>query len=194
MANFIDHYQQSTVTKTNYINLIRQYAQIYILNGVLDIQEDYNPDTGNVIVGLERSHHYFHSGFIDLIMTGIVGIRDRPDDVLEVNTMIDTSLSWFRMEEIPYKGEFSAIMLYPLTEQPHTDSLLLRSTFLLRSQRCRSVGCRWISLRYQRSGSGTRRKRHCHQTRPRNFDWVSEDRMIPQSSPASLSNHSISSL
>lgn len=107
MANFIDHYKQNVVAKKDYLNLIRQYAQIHYSNGILDLQEDYNPDTGNVIVGLDRSHHYFHSGFIDLIVTGIVGIRDRPDDVLEVNPMIDgSSLKWFRMEEIPYKGEF----------------------------------------------------------------------------------------
>ncbi|KAF5246477.1 hypothetical protein FANTH_6849 [Fusarium anthophilum] len=109
MANVLDHYPTTSqaVSVQNYISLLKQYAtQHYNKNsGTLDLQEDYNPDTGYPIVGLDRSHHYFHSGYIDLIMGGLVGIRPRQDDVLEVNPLIDTEqISYFRAENILYHG------------------------------------------------------------------------------------------
>jgi len=70
MANLLDHYDQNLVKKSDYMNLIRQYAQIHYSNGILDLQEDYDSADGSVIVGLDRSHHYFHSGFVS---TGAIG-------------------------------------------------------------------------------------------------------------------------
>lgn len=72
----------------------------------LDLEEDYHPDTGRPIVGLDRSHHYFHSGYIDLILSGLVGIRPRADDVLEVDPLLPVgkALRWFRVQDVPYHG------------------------------------------------------------------------------------------
>lgn len=108
MINLLDHYKQSTVTRNDFLRLLRQYARLHYQGDRLDLEEDYDPATGKPIVGLARSHHYFHSGFIDLMMTGLVGIRPRADDMLEVNPLIPASgtdgLSWFRAEGIPYHG------------------------------------------------------------------------------------------
>jgi hypothetical protein len=81
------------------------------------LQEDYNPDTGKVIVGLARSHHYNHSGYDDLIITGLAGLRPRADDVLEVNPLIPTGpraanpIQYFCLENVPYHGQ-SVTILY----------------------------------------------------------------------------------
>lgn len=115
MANLLDHYEnKGPVTRSDYMRLLRQYAQLHYQGDKLDLEEDYYPDTGRPIVGLDRSHHYFHSGFIDLVMTGLVGIRPRADDVLEVNPLLpeagDTqALDWFRVEDVPYHGHKVAV-------------------------------------------------------------------------------------
>lgn len=119
MANLLDHYKQDgPVTRSAYMRLLRQYAALHYQGSGkdrrLDIEEDYHPETGKPIVGLDRSHHYFHSGFNDLILTGLVGIRPRADDVLEVNPLLPDSsdpqaLSWFRMQDIPYHGHRVAV-------------------------------------------------------------------------------------
>lgn len=114
MANLLDHYRQSVVTRSDYMRLLRQYAAMHFQNGRLDIEEDYHPDTGRPIVGLARSHHYFHSGFNDLILTGLVGIRPRADDVLEVAPLLPASddaqaLRWFRVQDVPYHGHSIAV-------------------------------------------------------------------------------------
>jgi len=114
MANLLDHYRQSVVTRSDYMRLLRQYAQLHYQGDHLDIEEDYDPDTGRPIVGLARSHHYFHSGYIDLVLGGLVGIRPRADDVLEVAPLVPDrgdpqTLGWFRAEGVPYHGHRIAV-------------------------------------------------------------------------------------
>lgn len=115
MANLLDHYKASaTVTRSDYMRLLRQYAALHYQDGRLDLEEDYHPETGRPIVGLDRSHHYFHSGFVDLVLTGLVGIRPRADDVLEVNPLVPAAgdpqaLRWFRVENVPYHGHRIAV-------------------------------------------------------------------------------------
>ncbi|NWK97002.1 glycogen debranching protein [Sphingobium lactosutens] len=115
MANLLDHAKATgPVTRSAYMRLLRQYAALHYQGDRIDIEEDYHPETGKPIVGLDRSHHYFHSGFNDLILTGLVGIRPRADDVLEVNPLIpdagdSQALGWFRVQDVPYHGHKVAV-------------------------------------------------------------------------------------
>ncbi|KAF1348870.1 glycogen debranching enzyme [Delphinella strobiligena] len=114
MANLLDHYNQTVVTRSDYMRLLHQYTQLHYQGDVLNIEEDYDSATGEVIVGLARSPHYFHSGYIDLIITGVVGIRPRTDDYIEINPLLPASddgeaIAWFRAEEIPYHGANVAV-------------------------------------------------------------------------------------
>jgi hypothetical protein len=110
MANLLDHYQShGAVTRSAWMQALRQYTQMHYQGDRLDLEEDYDPETGAPIVGLDRSHHYFHSGYLDLILTGLVGIRPRADDVLDVNPLLPAAgdpqaLGWFRIERVPYHG------------------------------------------------------------------------------------------
>ncbi|KAK5790443.1 hypothetical protein VI817_007730 [Penicillium citrinum] len=117
LANLLDHYPNATeaniISKVDYTNLLKQYAQLHYnpnRGGILDLEEDYDADTGLPIVGLTRSPHYFHSGFIDLVLSGFVGIRPRADDTLEINPAADgNSISYFRAEKIAYHGHEIAV-------------------------------------------------------------------------------------
>lgn len=114
MANLLDHYQQDVVTRTDWMRLLRQYTRLHRQGDRLDLEEDYDPETGLPIVGLGRSHHYFHSGYVDLILGGLVGIRPRADDVIEINPLIPAagdpqSVAWFRAQDVPYHGHRVAV-------------------------------------------------------------------------------------
>ena len=109
IANLLDDYPPAGVSKEDYLHLLRQYThQHFIAPGEPDIQEDYNPDTGKPIVGLPRSHHYFHSTYIDLILSGLIGIRPRSDNVLEVVPLIPTEpgaeqpIHYFALQHLAY--------------------------------------------------------------------------------------------
>ncbi|KFZ36718.1 glycogen debranching protein [Shewanella mangrovi] len=109
MANLLDDYQQHAgVTKHDYMRLLEQYAALHMMNGQPDLQEDYDPDNGKVIVGLDRSHHYFHSGFNDLIISGLVGIRPQPNNSVVVAPLVpnsgDGALDYFALQDVPYHG------------------------------------------------------------------------------------------
>lgn len=111
LANLLNDYHQSVVGRGDYYRLLRQYTALHSQSGRLDIEEDYDPETGGPIVGLARSHHYFHSGYVDLILTGLVGLRPRQDNVLEVNPLVTSGgpLRWFRMQDVPYHGHLVSV-------------------------------------------------------------------------------------
>ncbi|KAL4756953.1 Six-hairpin glycosidase-like protein [Aspergillus foveolatus] len=112
LANFLDHYPVSSaagiISKKEYNSLLTQYANLHYnpsYDGILNLEEDYNADTGVPIVGLARSPHYFHSGFIDQVISGFVGIRPSAEDVLDVNPLADADeVSYFRLENVLYHG------------------------------------------------------------------------------------------
>jgi Trehalase len=111
MANALDDYTQSGLTNTQYVNLLRQFTLQQYKNGHPYIAEDYNPDTGNWIVDVpNRSEDYFHSTYNDLIVTGLAGLRPRADNIIEVKPLIDSSISYFCLQDIPYHGRDVTIL------------------------------------------------------------------------------------
>jgi hypothetical protein len=117
LANLLDDYPRAEITRADYLSLLRQYTrQHFLADGHPDLQEDYNPDTGKPIVGLARSHHYSHSTYVDLILSGLVGIRPRADDVLEVapllpeNAPATKSIRYFAVEGVRYHGHELSVL------------------------------------------------------------------------------------
>lgn len=106
MANLLNNYSQDIVKKSDYLKILRLYTeQHYIADGQLNLQEDYNPDNGKPIVGLSRSHHYNHSGYNDLIITGLCGIRPSSGNTLIINPLVDNTIQYFCLEDIIYHGQ-----------------------------------------------------------------------------------------
>lgn len=115
IANLLDHYTQDIIHPEDYVHLLRQYAHQHYLDGNLDVQEDYNPDTGAVIVGLPRSHHYNHSDFCDLVITGLCGLHPGADNELEIHPLVGSptaanSIRYFCLENVPYHGHAITIL------------------------------------------------------------------------------------
>ena len=115
LANLLNDYpKQNVIGTADYVRLLRQYAHQHYLDGKLDLQEDYDPSTGKPIVGLNRSHHYNHSGYVDLVITGLAGLRPRADDTLEVNPLIDTGsgnpISFLCLENVAYHNHLVTVL------------------------------------------------------------------------------------
>ncbi|KAI8626031.1 six-hairpin glycosidase [Xylariaceae sp. FL1651] len=115
LANVLDHYPttsaQNLITAQDYMRLLNRYANLHYnkkRGGGLNIEEDYDSATGAPIVGLDRSSHYFHSSFVDLVISGLVGIRPRADDVLDINPLA-VNLSYFRLQGVIYHGNEVAV-------------------------------------------------------------------------------------
>jgi hypothetical protein len=112
LANLLDDYSQTVISAADYLRLLRQYTRLHLVSGAEpDIQEDYNPDTGKPIVGLARSHHYEHSTYVDLILNGLIGIRPRSDETLEIAPLISVEqpseggpIRYFALQGVSYHG------------------------------------------------------------------------------------------
>ncbi|HYH56101.1 MAG TPA: glycosyl hydrolase family 65 protein, partial [Anseongella sp.] len=59
----------------------------------------------------ERSRYYNHSTFNDLIITGLIGLRPRADDTVEVNPLVPAGKwDWFCLDNILYHGKILTIL------------------------------------------------------------------------------------
>lgn len=104
MANLLDNYRQSVVAKKDYMALLLQYARSQQKDGKPWIAEDLDADTGKWIVDLPRSV-YYHSGFADLIITGLVGLRPEPRNQIVLKPLLPgDSWPWFCLDGVPYHG------------------------------------------------------------------------------------------
>ena len=103
MANLLDNYPPGVVTKSDYLRLIETYARSQQKDGHPWIAEDLDADSGKWIVDLPRSVYYNHSGFVDPVITGLVGLRPRDDDRIELKPLVPAETwPWFCLDGICY--------------------------------------------------------------------------------------------
>src|SRR5262249_50373973 len=76
------------------------------------IAEAAHPDNGSWEGhdSYNHSEHYFHSGYCDLIITGLVGLRPRGDDVIEIDPLAPEGWGYFAREDAPYRGRRVSIV------------------------------------------------------------------------------------
>ena len=96
----------AATTKANYLKLLQIYARSHRKNGKPYLAEALHPDTGSFEGhdGYNHSEHYFHSGFCDLVITGLVGLTPRDDETLEVNPLAPSAWDYFALDDVPYRG------------------------------------------------------------------------------------------
>ena len=112
MANLLNNYHQSVVTRQDYARLFKVYTLDQRMNGRPYIAEAANPDNGSWDGHntFDHSEHYFHSGYVDLVITGIAGLRPRADDSLEVNPLAPADWAYFALDDVRYHGHDIAIV------------------------------------------------------------------------------------
>ncbi|HKD38572.1 MAG TPA: discoidin domain-containing protein, partial [Pirellulales bacterium] len=112
MANLLQDCDQSFVTKADYLKLLHIYAISHRKNGKPYIAEALHPDTGSFEGHDSPNHseHYFHSGFCDLVITGLVGLKPRSDDKIEIVPLAPNDWDYFALDDVPYRGRRVAVV------------------------------------------------------------------------------------
>ncbi len=112
MANLLNNYDQDLVDRDDYYRLLRTYSLDQRLAGRPFIAEAANPDDGSWEGHntLYHSEHYFHSSYVDLIISGLVGLRPRADDTVEVNPLVPDHWDYFALDDVAYHGRRLAIV------------------------------------------------------------------------------------
>ncbi len=133
LANLLNNYEQDVVTKADYFKLLTIYTRSHSLRRedgrvVPWIDENLNPQTGDWLSrtrlktwkngtwdagkgGKERGKDYNHSTYCDLIISGLVGLRPRPDDTVEVNPLVPSGAwDWFCLDNVLYHDRILTIL------------------------------------------------------------------------------------
>ena len=136
MANVLNNYSQKVIDRDDYFETLKIYTNSHrrkLDDGrtVSWIDENINPFTGDWIARTrceqrnaelkargeedrilrERGKDYNHSSYCDLIITGLLGLRPREDDVIEVNPLVpDDKWDWFCLDNVPYHGKTLTIL------------------------------------------------------------------------------------
>jgi hypothetical protein len=112
LANLLQDYAaQSYVTKQTYDTLLSQFATLQHRNGVPYVAEAANGDTGEwVYDASDFSEHYNHSSFVDLVLTGLFGIKPQGNDSVQLKPLVPDSWSYFAVQDVPYHGHLLTII------------------------------------------------------------------------------------
>lgn len=112
MANLLNNYRQDVVSKDDWFRVFRTYTLTHRKDGRPFIAEAANPDNGSWDGhnSFYHSEHYFHSGYVDLVITGLAGLRPRADSLLEVNPLAPDEWPWFALEGVRYRGHQISII------------------------------------------------------------------------------------
>jgi hypothetical protein len=126
MANVLNNYPQTAITSADYFDALQTFSHSQRRTNetgkVLPwIDENLNPFTGDWIsrtlliqrksTPTERGKDYNHSTFCDLIITGLVGLRPRADQTVEVNPLVpEGKWDFFCLDRINYHGKSLTIL------------------------------------------------------------------------------------
>jgi len=142
MANLLNNYQQNVVSREDYFKLLKVYTESHRLK--LDdgrvvpwIDENLNPANGDWLSrtrlkswkngswdagkgGQERGKDYNHSTYCDLVISGLVGLRPRADETVEVNPLLpDGTWEYFCLDRVRYHGHWLTILYDKTGERYH---------------------------------------------------------------------------
>jgi len=112
LANVLRDYKQSTVSSRDYFDAFLTYVHSQHAGGKPYIGEYLDETTGQWFDGKGgRSRYYNHSTFADLLITGVVGLRPRSDDLVEVYPLLPAETwNWFCLGGVNYHGRMLTIL------------------------------------------------------------------------------------
>jgi hypothetical protein len=112
LANLLQNYNTDIVSRDDYVRLLGIYARTHRKNGRPYIAEAAHPDTGSWEGhdSYNHSEHYFHSSYIDLVITGLAGLQPRDDDTLKVHPLAPPEWDYFALDNVAYRGRNLAII------------------------------------------------------------------------------------
>lgn len=112
LANVLHNHPPSYISKLDYFEALTTYARSHQFDGKPYIGEYLDETTGQWLKGRsERSRYYNHSTFADLVITGLVGLEPRQDDLVEVDPLLPDGIwDWFCLDGVKYHDQTLTIL------------------------------------------------------------------------------------
>ena len=97
--------------RTDYFSAFLTYTRSQHANGKPYIGEYLDETTGDWINRNNRSAHYNHSTYADLLITGIIGLIPRADDTVEISPLLPANTwDWFCLDGVKYHGHMLTVI------------------------------------------------------------------------------------
>jgi hypothetical protein len=126
MANLLNDYQQSYVTAADYFTLLANFARSQYKNGEPYVAEALDPDDSGAPIWTydspSHSEHYNHSGFVDPVITGLIGLHPSESDVVQLAPLVPAAWNHFMLENVSYHGHYLTIVWDADGSQYHSGS------------------------------------------------------------------------
>ncbi|MFC0512918.1 glycosyl hydrolase family 65 protein [Mucilaginibacter angelicae] len=113
LANLLTTYQnKGTMTPGIFYDELHKYALSHIKRGQPYLGEYQDEKTGYWLKGDNpRSSYYNHSGFCDLVISDLVGLKPHEDNILEIFPLIpQNQWKWFALDNVLYHGHTISVV------------------------------------------------------------------------------------
>jgi hypothetical protein len=113
LANLLTVYKNKDgMTTQVFYNEFEKYAHSFVMKGQTYIGEYQDEKNGEWLKGDNpRSRFYNHSGFADLVINDLVGLKPRADQILEIYPLIpQKQWDWFCLDNVFYHGKSITIL------------------------------------------------------------------------------------
>ena len=113
LSNLLTQYKyHGTMTSKIFYDELHKYAWSQQKWGKPYIGEYQDEKTGYWLKGVSpRSNYYNHSTFADLVISDLVGLKPRTDNVLEIDPLIPQGQwNWFCLDNVLYHGKIITIL------------------------------------------------------------------------------------
>jgi hypothetical protein len=98
-------------SRATYFSAFLTFTRSQRAHGRPYIGEYLDEVTGDWINRGERSRYYNHSTFADLLITGLVGLRPRADDMVDVHPLLPPEAwDWFCFDGVKYHGHMLTVI------------------------------------------------------------------------------------
>ena len=102
---------ESQLSTLNYFPSFLTYTHSQRANGKPFIGEYQDEVTGDWINRGKRSAFYNHSTYADLLITGVIGLIPRADDIVEINPLLPPNTwDWFCLDGVKYHGHMLTVI------------------------------------------------------------------------------------
>jgi hypothetical protein len=112
MGNVLREYPQAAVKDRDWFDAFLTYTRSHVYDGLPYLGEYQDESTGAWLKGRDpRSFYYNHSTYADLLITGLVGLRPRADDIVEIAPLLPAGVwDWFCLDRVRYHGRDLTIL------------------------------------------------------------------------------------
>jgi len=106
MANLLRNYQQTWVSRADYMRELHKYAACHRREGKVNISEVVRDP---YVAEMGGSQHYNHSTFVDLVITGLCGIVPQNDATVKIDPLQRETATYFAVQGVRYRGRSLSI-------------------------------------------------------------------------------------